>query len=209
MSQLLNPRAKSWYQCLVRKQNICLIKKTSCHKCFRPTSNQLRPETTTKLPVTLCTKTFSFLGSGWNIQRWWRVSHQRCAEVFGFFLIKINSYMKNPAFLEILGYISKSHPLLADTAGFWTKNWSDYGKCLSLVNQRCFFFTYKHLKTEQVLPWYFNHKAWDDFIDLKGQGEHIIQRKTSLFTPKIEVCFSYSLDFCILKYKSITHIKYK
>lgn len=151
MSQLLNPRAKLWYQCLVRKQNICLIKKTSCHKCFRPTSNQLRPETTTKLPVILCTKTFPFFGSGWNIQRWWRVSHQRCAEVV-FFLIKINSYMKSPAFPEILGYISKSHPLLADTDGFWTKNWSDYGKCLSLVNLMCFFLLINTWKQSRFYP---------------------------------------------------------
>lgn len=107
------------------KHNICLIKKTSCHKHFRPTSTQLWPETTTKLSVILCTKTFLFLGSGWNIQRWWRVSHQRCAEV-GFFKMKINSHMKNPASPEILGYISKSHLPLADTDGFWTKNWSDY-----------------------------------------------------------------------------------
>lgn len=72
--------------------------------------------------------------------------------------------MKNPAFPEILGYISKSHFPLEDTDGFWTKNWSD-GKCLSPVNLKCFFM-YKHLKTEQILPWYFNHKAWDDSIDL-------------------------------------------
>lgn len=35
--------------------------------------------------------------------------------------MKINSYMKNPAFPEILGYIFKSHFPLADTDGFWTK----------------------------------------------------------------------------------------
>lgn len=58
-------------------------------------------------------------------------------------------------------------------------------KCLSPVNLKCFFM-YKHLETEQILPCYFNHKARDDSIDLKGPGEYKTQRKGSLFTPQIK-----------------------
>lgn len=153
-------RYKKWKSLSEARQKIILyvsLNKTLYNKHLRPKSCQFLAEKTEKISVTLLPRTrmFLVLGSGWNIQRWWSVSHVKVPRTF-FFKELIHEKSSMPCNYRVHIRIL----LLAGTGYFWTEQWSSrlfpscMANCQFLIDLGLVSSMYKQstcLKTEQVL----------------------------------------------------------